>query len=140
MPTRGMSLQNPCNIMHNPNFTWNGEVVPTSDPQGRLCQFDSILDGIRAGAKNILAAYRLHGCDTMTKLITRLSPPNENDTAAYIKFMCQECGVDPDAVIDFTDPSLLRVTCRSIIRQEQGYWAGVGYDVLAQGVDEALAG
>ena len=55
MTTRGLSLMNPCNIMHSDAFTWSGEVVPSTDPDGRLCQFTSFVMGIRAGAELVEA-------------------------------------------------------------------------------------
>ena len=59
--TRGISCFNPMNIMEVPSIKWQGQVDPTTDPEGRLCTFDSFVDGIRAGAITLLSYY-LHNC------------------------------------------------------------------------------
>lgn len=138
MTTRGIQLNNYMNIMHSPAFTWRGEIVPTIDPDGRLAQFDTVLDGIRAGAILLLNYFNKDGCNTITKIISRYAPQVENPTKSYISFVAQQCGVDDTALIDMNDPSLLRLVISAIIRFEQGNWAGVSFDTLCQGTEEAL--
>ena len=119
------------------NPPWQGEIVPTSDPQGRLCQFDTMVDGIRAGAKNLLAYFNHDGCKTISQIITRYAPSIENPTANYIDFVAKDCGVDPDDEINLNDANLLRIVVSAIIRFEQGF-NGISYNMLCQGIEEAL--
>lgn len=117
---RGLDLNNPMNLMTTPNFTWHGQIHPTADPQGRLAQFDTAYNGIRAGAKNLMNQQVLHGLNTWVSIITKYAPPFENDTGAYILAMCRATGVDPQDTLDLTDPDLLETACRCVIIHEQG--------------------
>lgn len=137
MTTRGLTLFNPMNLMTNPDFTWQGEIKPTSDSEGRLCQFDTFIDGIRAGTKNLLA-YKNHGCDTVRKIINRYAPASENPTSNYIQYVSGRCGVDPDAVVDLSDQDFMQKFVDSIIRFEQGVAFCTAYQITT-GVNEALA-
>jgi hypothetical protein len=132
-----MDCNNPLNLMHTSSFMWQGE-VPTTDPEGRLCTFDTMLDGVRAGAKNLLSYFNHDDCKTIDQIITRYAPASENPTSAYINFIATQCGVDPEAQVNLNNPSFLLVLVSSIIRFEQGKWVGVPYDTLLQGINEAL--
>jgi hypothetical protein len=118
--TRGLDCQNPMNVMTTPAFTWDGEIKPTLDPKGFLCTFDTIENGIRAGAINLLSYYLQDGCDTIQTIITRYAPGNSNPTASYILFVANHCGVDPAAKVDLTNPAFLKNLCYAISCFEQG--------------------
>ena len=136
--TRGQTCNNLMNIMTTPAFTWQGEIKPTSDLDGFLATFDTIENGIRAGAIDLLAYYLQDGCDTIQKIITRYAPSGDNPTANYILFVASHCGVDPGAEIDVTDNTFLQGLCRAIICFEQGSDC-VTDSQLASGVALALA-
>jgi hypothetical protein len=104
----------------NPHFRWQGEIRPTSDPKGVLCDFNNPISGIRAGAIDLRNQQNLHGLHTWRGIITRYAPPSENDTEAYIAAMCAGTGVGPDDTIDLSDPSFLAKSCHLVIIQEQG--------------------
>lgn len=123
------------NLMESP-INWQGEIRPTSDPEGRLCQFDTMVDGIRAGAKNLLAYYNHHNCKTIRQIITRYAPSEENPTEAYIQFVSEWCGVSPDDEVDLNDPTFMRLLCGGIARFEQG--SILDTSDIAQGVVEAI--
>lgn len=120
MTTRGLSLLNPCNLMHSEAFTWDGEVVPSADPEGRLCQFSSFVMGIRAAAELLKNYYQKHGCDTVRKIITRYAPNIENPTDSYTDFIADWCAVKPDEALIVTDPSIMYALISGIIHFEQG--------------------
>ena len=120
MTTRGLSLMNPCNIMHSDAFTWSGEVVPSADPDGRLCQFTSYVMGIRAGAELLKNYYMKDGCDTVRKIITRYAPNIENPTDSYVAFIADWCGVQPDDSVNVIDPVFMYRMISGIIHFEQG--------------------
>lgn len=58
--------------------------------------------------------------DTIREVIERWAPPNENDTAAYIREVAKAVGVTPDMVIDLHDYDTLRPLVEAIIRHENG--------------------
>lgn len=125
--------------MHNDAIKWQGEIVPTSDPYHRLCQFDTMQDGVRAAAKNLLSYFEYDDCKTISEIIMRYAPFSENPTDNYIAYICKQTGMGADDPIDLKNPITLRILIASIVRFEQGSWVGVPYDVLTNGVDEAYA-
>ena len=89
METRGIRNQNPCNIRRG-SSKWEGLRQEQTDPH--YCQFTSMTYGLRAAFKLLQTYYNTHGCRTLTQIITRWAPPqDDNDTECYIR-----------AVADFT--------------------------------------
>ena len=137
--TRGAELNNPINLKHNPNIKWKGEEV-THDPEGVLCQFDTMVDGCRAGAIDILTAFLDHQRTTVTAIITPFAPPgvDNNETTSYIGFMSRWMGVQPLDHVDLTEPAALIKWMVGQIQFEQGSQIATT-DEIAQGITEALA-
>ena len=146
--TRGIDCKNPLNLMSSPQFTWKGEQKPTSDPAKRLCTFDTMEDGIRAGCVNLLSYYLQDGCETVRQIINRYAPtnlsfdvvgetPDNNNTAEYIAFMADRIGVDPDAPINMTARATLLAWVAAQIHFEQGSDCCTP-EQIAAGVDAAL--
>lgn len=78
---------NPLNIRYNLTL-WLG----FSGVNHGFCEFDELKHGLRAGLR-IMETYRKeYGLDTVEKIIKRFAPPSENDTKAYISFVCKKCG------------------------------------------------
>lgn len=135
--TRGLALNNPMNLEDNPNFLWEGQIRPTADPGGVLCQFDTVAHGLRAGAKDIVNQSRLDGLNTWNAIITKYAPPSENDTQAYINAMVKGTGVAADCFLDLTNADLLETSLRCVILQEQGSCPFTD-DQIARAASEAL--
>lgn len=114
MLNKGERLHNPFNLEKNPQIHWQGE-VPKS-PEVTFCEFESDLYGLRAGFLNLKNQIS-EGYNTVEKLVTKYAPPSENDTAAYVKAVCQRMGRNQGDILSFTDLKPLGV---SIIHQEQG--------------------
>ena len=85
---------NPLNIRFNENNQWRGQ---TGQNRG-FCVFSSEAYGIRAGYK-ILTNYIKWGVNTIRDIIHRWAPTSENDTEAYIRFVCDETILEPDHVL-----------------------------------------
>jgi len=132
---RGIRLNNPCNIRISPN-EWHGKINPSTDPDFE--QFDSPIDGLRAAAKLFLNYYRFDGLSTVTQLIGRWAPSNENDTDAYVDDVCCRVAVGPHDPIDVTQPSVLQSLLAATVVHENGQDP---YDeaTIAQAVSEAYA-
>ena len=109
---------NPGNIMQRNGAKFKGEI---KSPHKRLAAFKDIEYGIRAMRILLLNYMWRKKCDTYRKIINRYAPSFENDTEAYLKFVCEQCGAKPDdKVLDLF--KLIRAICKI----ESGYdlkWA-----------------
>jgi hypothetical protein len=113
---RGIRNNNPGNIVKSPD-KWEGSI----GDDGRFLIFVSMEWGIRAMAKNIRTQQSKHKINTLRQLITRLSPPNENDTKKYIAVVHKWTGIDPDKPLNLSDPNTLSLIIDALIRYENGH-------------------
>lgn len=77
---------NPLNIRYSSGNKWIGQ---TGKNKG-FAVFSDMVYGWRA-AIVLLIKYQRSGYDTIRKIVTRWAPPSENDTEAYIRFVCHVC-------------------------------------------------
>ncbi|ELY3838636.1 hypothetical protein ACTV1P_003976 [Cronobacter malonaticus] len=119
---RGIRNNNPGNL--DRGSPWQGLVNNPSEP--RFCTFKDPVWGIRALAVTLITYHDKRrakdgsSIDTISEVIERWAPPNENDTAAYIREVAKVVGVTPDMVIDLHDYDTLRPLVEAIIRHENG--------------------
>lgn len=115
---------------------------------GRFSRFDQMSNGIRALAKNLLAYYDKHTgpdgtrIDTVEEAVSRWAPGNENNTEAYIAFVCRALEVGRKDKLDFRDFNTLWWFVFAIGNEEQGPAAFAQYvsdDDITAGVQAALA-
>jgi len=134
--TRGERNANPGNLDRTAE-RW-ADMAEDQSSDRRFVVFKTPEDGIRALAKVVLTYHRKHGLDTIQGIIGRWAPPNENETIAYIKHVAEQLGVSPNEVIEVTDPEVLEVIVRAIIRHENGR---VIYSdaTIVSAIDRALA-
>ena len=137
---RGIRNNNPGNMDFNLHEApWQGEIRPSRDP--RFAQFDTMQDGVRALAKQLLIYHERHACNTVRQVINRWAPPVENVTSAYVSDVAAHCYVGPDDLFDFKSEGALARLVRGVIDHENGQKASLAYvppDVLAAGVKSAL--
>lgn len=133
--TRGIDCKNPMNIMMS-DKAWQGEVRPTTDPEGRLCTFDCMEDGIRAGVKTLLTYYRVHGLKTVHQILSRYAPSSENNTEAYADDVCERIGAQPDETLNMEDKSETTLIVKALIHHEQGVDCCTD-DQIADGINRA---
>lgn len=114
---RGIQNNNPMNLRIS-SIQWKNKIVPSKDHDFE--QFLTAYDGIHAGMKNVCNYYKLHGLQTIKDIISRFAPSAENDTNSYITFVSRKLAVDPSAVIDPLDPSVLEQLGCAIIEFENG--------------------
>lgn len=124
-PTRGERNNNPGNLNYVEVHPWQGQIGLEIVPDGesftpRFGRYDTIENGIRAIAKQLLAYQRIHKCLTIRQLVSRWAPGKENDTAAYIKDVCGAMGVAQDELIDLNKSATLAAFVRAIIKHENG--------------------
>lgn len=118
MEPRGIRNNNPGNIEHNVSTKWQGLDTPASD--GRFCRFISPAYGIRALARVLITYYDKHKCDTVSEIIHRWAPPNENNTNAYCNAVAAACGVGVHDIINLHDYAVLCPLVMAIIKHENG--------------------
>ena len=115
MISRGIRNNNPGNIRRT-QIAWRGE-VPGADKDFET--FSSPEYGIRAMGK-LLQNYGDEGINTITKIINRYAPTNENDTGAYVRAVAKTTGLLPDQALTLTDPVILTALVKAIIVHENG--------------------
>lgn len=130
---RGIRNNNPGNLEASWAFTWLGQ----NGTDGRFATFTSPEHGIRALGMNLLS-YQRRGLDTISKIITRWAPPQDNNnTPAYIQKVSRAMGVTPDTRLDVASPSVLSALSKAIIHQENGT-IPFSEEVIHNGVFSAL--
>lgn len=83
--TLGEKLNNPLNIRNVDGQNWKGQI----GKKAGFCEFQTVWWGVRA-AMLILKKYRKRGLVTIEQIISTWAPSSENDTEAYIKFICSK--------------------------------------------------
>ena len=76
-----VNRNNPGNLEFNIANPWQGSNY--SDDE-RFESFEDLQSGYRALGKTLNNYYRLHGLNTTQDIISRFSPPTENDTPALV--------------------------------------------------------
>lgn len=101
---RGLKINNPGNIRRSLEV-FQGEV---SSPDSAFKAFDTLAHGYRAMSVIIYNYYKLHGCNTIRKIISRYAPPTDgNNTESYISQVATAVGVSADRGLvdaDFSTP------------------------------------
>jgi len=92
---RGIRNNNPLNIRVSKD-AWLGEVPKFEKKDAVFEEFVSPLYGLRAAAKLLIKYFTVYHLETLTKIISRWAPPEENDTAAYIAAVSKDSGLHPD--------------------------------------------
>ena len=83
-------------------------------------QFTAPEWGYRALMKTLQTYRRKHGLRTIAEMISRWAPANENDTAAYIRSVCQEIQVNPAYVPNVDDRETMCALAAAISKHENG--------------------
>ncbi|ELU2493797.1 hypothetical protein QOQ01_001813 [Salmonella enterica] len=114
--TSGIRNNNPGNLEYSKSNPWVGQ----NGDDGRFAKFETPEHGIRALGRNLMS-YQRQGIDTVNEIINRWAPPTDNnDTAAYIKAVCEQLGVSADEPLDSSNPDTLKALCAAIIQHENG--------------------
>lgn len=130
--SRGIRNNNPGNIRWGDE--WKGLVPEAQRTDKSFCQFKAPEFGIRAMIIILRNYQSKYGLKTITGIIKRWAPPNENDTQAYIRSVAQATGTDADKPIDLTDSRKLFPLLQAIIKHENGTQP-YEYDVFIRALD-----
>lgn len=102
---------------------WQGEI--DRDYYYNFSRFSDVGYGLRAMITDITGDIVLDGMNTVTKLITAYAPPSENDTQAYINYVCNATGFGPHQVIQPT-----RANIEKLIRAKMKVELGNTYAAM----------
>ena len=91
MASRGVRNNNPGNIRLGSD--WQGLSDRQEDKS--FCQFVSMPYGIRAIMRILNSYVNMHKLHTVSDIIHRWAPSNENDSKAYSAFVAKALGVTP---------------------------------------------
>nr|WP_257214420.1 virion protein [Vibrio coralliilyticus] len=121
---RGVRNNNPLNIRESENdrTQWNGESPLDLDKSFE--EFTHPVYGFRAGAR-VLRSYYRQGYKTLSQMIHRFAPPNENDTSLYVKHVSQWTGIGENQIVDVTDQEQLAKLLHAMSRKEVGNYYGI---------------
>ncbi len=116
MTARGIRNHNPGNLRKSTE-KWQGAADVQDDADFVVFKSDEY--GIRALAR-VLLNYKRRGWDTIGEIIEHYAPSNENNTAAYIQAVCNDCGFDSGDVLDLDQCEVMLPLVKAIIRHENG--------------------
>ncbi|EMB3084221.1 structural protein [Providencia rettgeri] len=119
---RGIRNNNPGNIDYNSVNKWQGQLPMDKSIEPRFCRFKSPEYGIRALIK-LLQNYQTNpkiNLKSVSELINRWAPSNENNTSVYINGVAKELGVSPTEPISMGDKDTAIKMAKAIIKHENG--------------------
>lgn len=104
MEPRGIRNNNPLNIRHGSK--WQGLRPEQTDKC--FCQFVSMEYGLRAAfrlLRNYISGWggTRKPCKNIHDIVSRWAPESENNTRAYIDFVCKHTQIDAFQTISFSD-------------------------------------
>ena len=113
---RGIRNNNPGNL----NFADQPGAVREEGHGGREAKFPTMAAGVAALQDNLRAYQTQHGINTLRGIITRWSPPNENDTEKLIAEAEKRMEKGRDEPLDLNDPVIMQKLTNSFIVAENG--------------------
>jgi len=136
---RGLRNNNPFNMVKT-SIAWQGKVIGNDS---RFETFATVEQGIRAGIIDIVGDMAKKGQNTLTKLFEAFAPRFENDTTAYINYVSQVSGIEPNAPLlinNQIDAGSLAKIVQGIINKENGTEAAkiITPQILLSGVNMAV--
>jgi len=120
--SRGFDNLNPGNLKFT-DAGWVGKVPEylNTDPGRTFEQFETIEEGFRAQTRTLDTYREKYGERTVRQYVTRYAPASDNnDVNSYVQSVSQRMGVNPDAVIDTRDPSVMRSLQNAMTIHENG--------------------
>jgi hypothetical protein len=120
---RNVRLMNPGNVIES---AFARRQVGYLGNDGKFARFDTPEHGLLA-AENLLTTYAGQGRNTISSIMNKWSPGNENNTGALIKSMSERMGVGPNDPINMNDPAVRRQLALGFAEQEGGPKAKLAY-------------
>lgn len=125
---------NVLNIRTSSSFSWLGQNGATRG----FCNFEGIEYCRRTGLYLLMRSYRRAGVKTLGGIIKRWAPAFENNTEAYINFVCKRTGLGADFVLRFNSDFAGVLAAMEIVeigvpqKERDGYYetAKMSYEYL----------
>lgn len=123
--TRAYRCYNPGNLRKG-NNKWQGLSDDQLDPS--FISFKAPKWGFRALAVTLITYQDKRRSadgsviDTVREIISRWAPTTENNTEAYIRFVCKQTGFAPDQPLDLHKLDHIRPLIKAITTYESGDW------------------
>lgn len=117
MEPRGIRNCNPGNIRKTKD-EWKGLREIQEDKE--FFQFKEMKWGYRALIRTLQNYRKRHECWTIGDFIRRWAPPSENNTMAYIRYVCDKMGVPPAYVPNVDDKATMCLMAYAISYYENG--------------------
>lgn len=114
---RGLRNCNPGNIRKS-SVRYQGELQPSNDKAFK--SFTSMAYGYRAMFVVLHTYQRKHGLRTISQMISRYAPSNENHTQAYIDAVSEASGVPATSGITTTNGDVMVPIVAAMSRVENG--------------------
>jgi hypothetical protein len=130
--TRGLRNNNPGNIRIS-GIKYQGEIQPSKDKNFK--QFSSMPYGYRAMFVILRTYYVKYGLKSISQMIRRWAPANENNTVAYINHVSAWSGIHKDTSLEITSKGMMCAVVAAMSRVENGIKANStdvqkGWDLL----------
>ena len=97
--------------------------------EGGFAKFETMDDGVAAIQKQIGLYSHRDGINSVSGIIGKWAPPNENNTASYIDSVAKSIGVDKNDKIDVDNPEIMGKLQKAIMNVEVGKKYAGGIDV-----------
>ncbi|HDX2949848.1 TPA: structural domain protein [Escherichia coli] len=101
--------------------------APNAKGEQRFARFNTPEEGIRALANQVSSYYNGTSAaaghqklQTVSSIISKWAPPNENNTNQYIDNVSKYLGVSPNEKIDVSNPEVMTQLVRAIATKEGG--------------------
>ena len=117
---RGIRNNNPGNIRNSERNDWAGEVSKADKKDNAFEEFKDIPHGIRAMMKLLLKYQRSYNLHSIKELIERWAPRDENDTAAYVRWVCREMQMPDCCRLDLSDKGTMCALVDAMCYMENG--------------------
>lgn len=117
---RGIRNNNPGNIRNSERNDWAGEVSKADKKDNAFEEFEDIPHGVRAMMKLLLKYQRSYNLHSIKELIERWAPRDENDTAAYVRWVCREMQMPDCCRLDLSDKGTMCALVDAMCYMENG--------------------
>jgi len=105
--------------LNNPgNLRFAGQSGATKDQSG-FAKFNDVASGYAAMSKQLMSYYK-RGLNTVSEIVSKYAPSNENDTVGYANYVAQDIGVGKDQEIDVSNPYIMRKLLVAMSKREGG--------------------
>lgn len=122
------------NIRFNPSNNWVGQIGV--DYRGFVI-FDTLYNGCRAMMK-LIFNYINQGYNTISKIITKYAPSNENDTTGYINFVSNHALIGKYDTLQISNRGEMLALIDAMILMETGEQVEINF--LATVYNHVLTG